>query len=414
MPACVLTTDFMATLPTLVPSSGTIIYADTEIRGFLLELRASGGATFYFRYRDVDGKQRFYNIGRVNKVSLADARNKAHEIRVLVSEGGDPKLERFRFLDIPTLEQFASERYLPYARTRKRSWQNDDTFLRVHILPLFGHLRMNRISRSDIVSFHHQLLEKGYAPGTCNRMLVLLKFIYNCAIRWDVLPAKCNPCQGVEPFEDNGARERYLSQEEVQKLFAELDTNPNVQVGQVIRLLLYTGARKREILDAKWEEIDFDKGLLTIPSSRSKSKKPRHIPLCDAAMKILQELPRQQDMPWVFFNPKTGKPPVSIFNAWNTIRKKLGMPELRLHDLRHSYASFLVNAGRSLYEVQKLLGHHDPKVTMRYAHLSPASMLDAVNVVGEVLATSSGRSLGRKPSQRKTCRSSRSVNRLAE
>jgi len=153
------------------------------------------------------------------------------------------------------------------------------------------------------------------------------------------------------PFEDNGARERYLTHEEVQRLFDELDAYRDVQVGQVIRLLLYTGARKRELLDARWDEIDFSRRMLTVPAARSKSKKPL----------------------------------VSMFCSWDTIRKRTGIPELRLHDLRHSYASFLVNAGRSLYEVQKLLGHYDPKVTMRYAHLSPQSMLDAVNVVGNVV-----------------------------
>lgn len=213
-----------------------------------------------------------------------------------------------------------------------------------------------------------------------------MKFIYNCAIRWDILPPKSNPCDGVEPFEDHGARERYLTTEEVQRLFDELDTNRNVQVGQVIRLLLYTGARKREILDARWDEIDWNRRLLMIPAARSKSKKVHYIPLSDAAIELLQSLPRQDDIPWLFFNPKTKKPPVSIFYAWDSIRKKVGLGEVRLHDLRHSYASFLVNAGRSLYEVQKLLGHHDPKVTMRYAHLSPQAMLEAVNVVGNVVA----------------------------
>lgn len=218
---------------------------------------------------------------------------------------------------------------------------------------------------------------------TCNRMLVLMKFIFNCAIRWDILPAKGNPCVGVDPFEDNGARERYLTKQEVGRLFDELDRNPNVQVGQVIRLLLYTGARKRELLDARWERIDFDRRLLTVPLS--KSGKPRYIPLSDAAMEILQSLPRQDGVPWVFFNPKTKKPLVSMFYAWDSIRKKVGLDDVRLHDLRHSYASFLVNAGRSLYEVQKLLGHYDPKVTMRYAHLSPGALIEAANVVGNLV-----------------------------
>jgi integrase len=166
---------------------------------------------------------------------------------------------------------------------------------------------------------------------------------------------------------------------------AALDASSQAQVAQVIRLLLYTGARKREILDCRWEEIDLNRQLLTVPATRSKSKKPRLIPLSDAAIELLQSLPRPPDMPWVFFNPRTGKPPVSIFYAWDTIRRRAQLSDLRLHDLRHSYASFLINAGRTLYEVQRLLGHHDPKVTMRYAHLSPQSMRDAVNLVGNLV-----------------------------
>jgi len=386
MPAQALTTDFLASLPGREPACGAVSYFDTEIKGFLLEHRSSGGATFYLRYRDAAGKVRLNRIGRADEISVSDARAKAHKMKQMVTEGGDPKVESHRFKDVPTFGDFVAERYLPYAKSRKRSWDTDESMLRNHLLPVFGLYRMNRITRSDVVAFHHAVIEKGYAAGTCNRMIVLMKFVFNCAIRWDILPIKGNPCDGVEPFEDHGARERYLTTGEVQRLFDELDTNRNVQVGQVIRLLLYTGARKREILDARWDEIDWNRRLLMIPAPRSKSKKVHYIPLSDAALELLLALPRQEGVPWVFFNPKTMKPPVSIFYAWDSIRKKVGLSEVRLHDLRHSYASFLVNAGRSLYEVQKLLGHHDPKVTMRYAHLSPQAMLEAVNVVGNVVA----------------------------
>ena len=388
MPAQALTAEFLESLPGIVPESGAMYYFDIEIKGFLLELRASGGATYYFRYRDAHSRVKMSRIGRLEDISLSDARARAHAFRKMVLEGGDPKVEHHRFRDAPTFADFVRDRYLPYANTHKRSAWMDESLLRNHLLPLFGEFRMNRVTRSDIVAMHHEAKIKGYAAGTCNRWLVLMKFIYNCAIRWDVLPADGNPCKGVEPFEDNGARERYLTEEEVGRLFDELDKNPNVQVAQVIRLLLYTGARKREILDARWEHIDFIRRLLTVPLS--KSGKPRYIPLSDAAMEILQSMPRQEDVPWVFYNPKTKKPLVSIFCAWGTIREKLGMPELRLHDLRHSFASFLVNSGRSLYEVQKLLGHHDPKVTMRYAHLSPAALIDAANVVGELVGRPPG------------------------
>ena len=383
MPAQALSAEFLATLPGREPASGAVSYFDTEIKGFLLEHRTSGGATYYFRYRDATAKVRMNRIGRSDEICLSDARAKAHKMKQMVTEGGDPKVESHRFKDVPTFGAFVAERYLPYAKTRKRSWETDEIMLRHHLLPPFGEFRMNRITRSDVVTMHHAAKEKGYAAGTCNRMLVLMKFIYNCAIRWDILPPKGNPCVGVEPFEDNGARERYLTEEEVGRLFDELDRNRNVQVAQVIRLLLYTGARKREILDAKWENIDFNRRFLMVPLS--KSGKPRYIPLSDAAMEILQSLPRQENITWVFFNPKTKKPPVSIFCAWDSIRKKVGLGEVRLHDLRHSFASFLVNSGRSLYEVQKLLGHHDPKVTMRYAHLSPGALIEAANIVGNLV-----------------------------
>lgn len=181
-------------------------------------------------------------------------------------------------------------------------------------------------------------------------------------------------------------RERYLQAHEVRALFDELDQNVNRMVGQVIRLLLYTGARKREVLDARWSEVDLAQGVLWVPPERSKSRKPRPIALSYSAVELIRSLPREPDVPYLFFNPRTRKPPVSIFSAWNTIRHKVGLADVRLHDLRHSYASFLVNAGHSLYEVQRLLGHQDPKVTMRYAHLSQGVMVDAANHVADILS----------------------------
>lgn len=383
MPSQALTAEFVASLPGRVPAAGAVSYFDLEIKGFLLEHRASGGATYYFRYRDAGGKVRLNRIGRSDQIALGDARVQAHQMKRMVQEGGDPKVESRRFKDVPLFGDFTREHYLPHARARKRSWETDEIMLRCHLLPAFADYRMNRIQRADVIAFHHAAREKGYAAGTCNRMLVLLKFVFNCAIRWEFLPPGANPCAGVEPFEDNGARERYLSQEEAQRLFEELDQNRNIQVGQIIRLLLYTGARKREILDARWEHVDFSRRILTVPLS--KSGKPRYIMLSDAALALLRSLPREDDIPWVFYNPKTKKPPVSIFWAWDSIRRKVGLQEVRLHDLRHSFASFLVNSGRSLYEVQRLLGHHDPKVTMRYAHLSPGALIEAANIVGGVV-----------------------------
>ncbi|MEG2140087.1 MAG: site-specific integrase [Bilophila sp.] len=272
---------------------------------------------------------------------------------------------------------------MQYAMEHKRRWTTDEVNLRLHVLPYIGFLRLDRIRKTHIIALQQDLRGKGYSPGTCNRIMSMVRFIFNQAIRWDVLAPGSNPVAGIQAYEDNGARERFLTEAEVIRLFAELEKNKNIQVGQVIKLLLYTGARKREILDARWEHIDFQRRILLVPLS--KSGKPRKITLSDVAVSLLQSLPREEGIPWVFFNPKTRKPPVSIFSAWDTIRRNVGLRDVRLHDLRHSFASFLVNSGRSLYEVQKLLGHHDPKVTMRYAHLATKSLVEAVNVVGRLL-----------------------------
>ena len=243
MPTQALTTDFLNSLPSRSSSVGLMNYFDTETKGFMLEVRASGGATFYFRYRDPGGRIRMNRIGRRDEIALADARAKAHQMKKMVTEGGDPKAENHRFKDIPTFGEFFRERFLPFVKSRKRSWQTDEVLARHHLLPAFEALRLNRVTRADVLAFHQAAHTKGYAPGTCNRMLVLLKFMYNCAIRWEILPPTGNPCVGVDPLDDNGARERYLSAPEVQRLFEELDSNRNVQVAQVVRLLLYTGAR---------------------------------------------------------------------------------------------------------------------------------------------------------------------------
>jgi integrase len=377
MPSCQLTATFCDALLAMPRAGKTVNYFDAEIKGFMLEARATGGSTFYFRYRDMAAMVRMFRIGDAKAISIQDARAVAHKASKLVAEGGDPKLESHRFKDTPTLLQFVTDRYLPYVQLRKKSWTTDEVLLRLHLLPALGASRMTRITRSDVVALQQQLVVNAYAPATVNRIVILLKHVFNCALRWDCLPPGCNPCVGVKEIKNHATMERYLTSDEVTRLFAEIDSNANTQVGNVVRLLLYTGARKSEVLHATWDNVDLSRRVLTVPVS--KSGRPRYIALSEAAVELLNSLPREEGMPWVFFNPKTRKPPVSFFYAWDTMRKNVGLADVRLHDLRHSFASFLVNSGRTLYEVQRLLGHHDPKVTMRYAHLSQDSLLEAVD-----------------------------------
>ncbi len=180
-------------------------------------------------------------------------------------------------------------------------------------------------------------------------------------------------------YPENNKRERYLSKEETQALFNELEHSDNPVLKYIIAVLLLTGARKREAMDAQWSDFDLEKRIWTVEFN--KTGKPRYIPISDGLIALLQQIPRYDDCDWLFPNPRTMKPFVSFFSAWNTARKNAGLPEVRIHDLRHSFASFLINSGRSLYEVQKILGHTQVKTTQRYEHLSQDSLVAAANTV---------------------------------
>jgi len=180
--------------------------------------------------------------------------------------------------------------------------------------------------------------------------------------------------------EDNRI-ERYLTNEQTQRLLVAVNESHNPLLASIVAFLIYTGARRREVLDARWDDVDMVRKLWRIP--KTKSGKVRHVPLSKGAWQLLSAL-RAEGVPLngcVFANPRTGLPFVSIFHSWDAARQRAGLPELRLHDLRHSFASFLVNAGRSLYEVQELLGHADIRTTARYAHLSRERLFEAVEAV---------------------------------
>ncbi len=277
-----------------------------------------------------------------------------------------------------SFDAFVSEVYLPYARQHKKSWDMDERIARQHISPVFGDRALAEINRGDVEVWLQELSKKGLAPATCNRILYVLKGICSQAVGHDVFPSGRSPCAGVSPLKINTLRERFLTDMQAELLMCELDKSDR-QEARAIKLLMFTGGRKNEILKAQWVHVNLEQRILTVPVS--KSGKPRHIPLSDEAIAVIRSIPREPGCPWVFPGRTPDKPLSDIFLFWNKIRCKLGMKDVRIHDLRHTYASVLVNAGHSLYEVQKLLGHSDPRTTMRYAHLGQASLLAATRTV---------------------------------
>jgi integrase len=187
----------------------------------------------------------------------------------------------------------------------------------------------------------------------------------------------------VDLFKLNNEVQTFLSKEQVAVLLDALATSENRDLLAIVKFLLLTGARKQEALKAEWRDFDLANRTWVIPLSKSGTA--RKVAISDALVALLETLPSRGASPYLFANPATGKPYVAIWYAWDSARKRAGLAHVRIHDLRHSFASFLVNSGRSLYEVQKLLGHAHIKTTQRYAHLSDETLISAANTAASFM-----------------------------
>lgn len=381
MPKTALTAAFVRHC-TCPEGARRIDFFDTAVPGFLLEVRCSGGKTFYQRYRDAGGRERQFKIGSAQILTMSQARRKARAVLAEAILGRDPQRERVQLRSIPTLAEFVRDSYMPYAKNVKRSWQTDETILRIHILQKFGAYRLDQISDQGIADLLSRMRDAGYASGTTNRVLVLLRFIFNLAKKWGVPGSAANPTAGLKTAPDV-CRERFLSHDEARRLLAVLDADENRVAASAIKLLLFTGARRNEVTYAKWEFVNWEKRTLLVP--RAKSGRPRSIHLNSAALELLRCFPRMENNPYIFPSPVTGRPSPSLHFPWWRIRDKAGLGDVRLHDLRHSFASFLVNQGVSLYVVQGLLGHTQSRTTQRYAHLANETLSDAVEVIRDLV-----------------------------
>lgn len=376
MPKVTLTQLFVEQSADCPPDKARIDFYDKKVVGLSLKVLASGHKAFYIRFRDERGKLIERKMGSAASMKLAEARKAASEVLAQVAVGDDP-FEKHRTLkQVPTLAEFVETAYMPHIKGYKRSWSTDETLLRNHILPKLGKLYLDEIKRQHLIEVfsEHRLTHK---PASTNRVIILTRYIFNCALKWEVEGMTRNPTAGINLYPENNKRERYLNDDEALRLFEALEASPNPLLPFIIAMLLLTGARKREVLDAKWQDIDLEKRLWRIEFN--KTGQTRHAPVSEGLLSLLEKLPRLAGNDYLFPNPKTGKPFVSIFHSWDTARRNAGLKDVRIHDLRHSFASYLINQGHSLYEVQNLLGHTQVKTTQRYAHLSNKSLLNAAD-----------------------------------
>ena len=364
------------------PTKSKEDYFDTKTTGLLVQVLNSGRKTFYIRYQNERKKTVQKKLVSASLIKLVEARELSIKYLAQITMGEDPFAIKTALKTVPTLTDFIDNSYSPYVKSYKRSWSTDVSLIKNHIKPHFGKLYLDEFTKQHLISFIGSHI-KTHAPGSVNRVIILLRYIFNCALKWEVSGISKNPTADIPLLEENNAKERYLTAMEANTLIMALQLSDNKMLQYIIPILILTGARKNEVLKSKWEDFNIETRIWRIPMS--KSGKARHVPISDGLLMLLQSIPRIENCSWLVPNPKTQLPYISFFCSWNTARKSVGLENVRVHDLRHSFASFLVNNGRSIYEVQRILGHTQIKTTQRYAHLSQDSLLAAANEISKAV-----------------------------
>ena len=358
-------------------------HCDTALPGFLWEQRAvnTEWGSYRLRYKNSTGKTSYAAIGRSCDISLADARQKAKTLKAEIQLGADPQAAARERRKSLTWDTFFTDHYLPHAKQHKRSWANDEEMHRLRLKDRFGDVQINKFTRRELQQWLNELRDSGLAPSTCDHHAKLIRQALNLAVQWELLDS--NPVAGIKLFGGDNKIENVMTNDQLQILMATLDkpSDRRKTASQVVKFLLFTGARVNEALSARWSDIDRTNRTWTVQATNSKSKQRRSIPLNDAAMAVLAKLKTKGKSEWLFISRQGDgtQRMTTISKVYQEIRKDAGLPWLRLHDLRHNYASMLVNSGRTLFEVQQILGHSDSKVTERYAHLSTKTLQDAAN-----------------------------------
>jgi integrase len=369
------------------PNSGQKIERDTLVTGFGVRKTASGHTAFVFSYA-CHGRDRRMTIGEYPAWSVVAARQAAAKLRMRVDAGEDPLDEQQIARAEYTVQQLW-ERYDQAVLSRKaESTQRDmRSIWKRLILPALGRRRLSQVKPFDIEKLHGEISAK--TPVQANRCVASIRHAFNKAIFWRLV--SFNPAVGIEK-NDEQPRHRYLDDLERRSFLVALDARPDTASTLAIRFLLLTGARKGEVLKAQWDQVDFEQEAWIKPSSHTKQRRLHRVPLSKGAMDVLRRAQAISQGPIVFPGP-TGKSLNDIRKVFGAICEEAGITELRLHDLRHSFASALVSRGTSLPIIGGLLGHTQVSTTARYSHLDDSAMRAATNLLSS--ASDEVGSLGR-------------------
>jgi integrase len=388
------------------PEARDVFVWDTELKGFGLKITPAGRKVNLVQYR-MGGRAarvRRYTIGQHGSIGpgglplTADrARDEAERQLGRVANGIDPAREKKAaasehkaYNDSPTLSEFADTYIERHAKPlkKKRSVEEDERNLKLHIKPALGKLKLRDVSAADIARFH---ASRSKTPTNANRCLALLSNIFEKAERWGERPVGSNPCRHVGKY-DERKRERFLTTEELARLAdaltsAEDEKRESVTALNAIRLLMLTGCRLNEILPLRWAWIDEGHACIRLPDSKTGAKV---VPIGAPVIRLLSSMPRQEGSPYVLPADRGNGHFVGIQRIWQRIRKVANLEGVRLHDLRHSYASVAVASGDSLYLIGKVLGHRQSRTTDRYAHLKDDPLLAVADRTAKRIAEAMG------------------------
>jgi len=351
-------------------------YYDDAMRGFVLECRSNGGKTYYLRYSDQAGRLKQHKIGRWEDITFAQAKKAAERLRSDVTLGGDPAAKKAEAKAVPLYAELAAQ-HMSDAKLHQRSYSTTEMYMRRHIVTRWGKVRLTDIDPRAVAQWLADKRKEGLAEATVVKIKAIFGRSFELGARWNVPGCERNPVRAVQTKPLNNARDRFLTSEEAARLIAAAGRSRNPLLGPAVSLLLYTGMRVSELLSARWANVDLDRRTLFVPTS--KTGRSRHVPLAKAAIDVIGGLPRKKDAVFLFPNPTdSAKHLTTIKHGWQTARDAAGLSGLRIHDLRHSAASFMVNSGVDLFAVGKVLGHANVASTSRYAHLANDTLLAAV------------------------------------
>lgn len=366
------------------PNKRKIEYVDSKRSGLYISVQSSGQGrgTYYLRYNNAENKTSHLKLGRTDVISLPEARKLVVKFKSEINLGADPAAKKSALNDIPTLSEFFTEQYTPYASIRKRSFDKDLGMFKNRICPILGRKRLDQITRKEVMVFHSKLrVEDKLSANSADHYVKLLKRLLYLAVEWEIIPKNC--LARIPLYNEDTHVAHYLSEDELIRLLKVLKTHKNRPTCNALLFLLATGARLNEALSCTFKSIDLNNRIWTISALNSKSKRQRNVPLNDAAMDVLNSL--DQTTEYVFLSRRSGTRLKSIHTGWKSIREAAGLPKtFRIHDLRHSHAAFLSRSA-SLRQIQGLLGHSVISVTEKYAHLTPNTLLNASQGASDII-----------------------------